>query len=112
MSEKQEAVFCNTINWEKVEDKIWEKILWKDEKSGTYVRLIRVDAGFKGEKALSHEFDELVYVLQGHQVHSKEGTEWHQGTFSFFPAGTEHGPFKTDEGILSIEFRYYHDKQD
>ena len=107
MENKREAVYADEMKWEKVEDKVWEKILRKDEKSGTYVRLIRVDPGFKGEKPLSHDFDELVYVLQGQVVNIKNGKIWHQGMFCHFPAGVEHGPLATDEGTLAIEFRHF-----
>lgn len=107
MMDKCEAVYADTIEWEKVDNKIWEKTIWKNEESGTYVRLVRVEPGFKGEKTLRHDFDELVYVLQGQQVNVRTGKIWHQGMLSSFPAETEHGPFSTDEGILCIEFRYY-----
>jgi hypothetical protein len=59
-----------------------------------------------------HEWDELVYVLQGGQTNTRTGTEWHQGMFSVFPKGTEHGPFKTGEGIISIEFRYLEENRE
>lgn len=107
MKIEREAIYADEIKWKKVGDKVWEKILWEDEKTGTYVRLVRVDPAFKAEKPLRHEWDELVYVLQGQQVNTKTGKIWHQGTFSFFPAGADHGPFATNEGILSIEFRYF-----
>lgn len=107
MSEKREGVYPDIIKWEKVTDKVWEKILWRDERTGSYARLARADPGFKGANAIVHDFDELVYVLQGQQVNLKTGQVWRQGTYSFFPAGTEHGPFSTDEGIACLEFRYY-----
>ena len=106
MQDKREAVYADEMKWEKVQDLVYEKILWKDEKSGTYARLIRVDAGFRGEKALSHEFDEVVYILQGQVKNTQNGKIWHQGMFCFFPNGVEHGPLETEEGCLSIEFRY------
>ena len=90
MMDKCEAVYADTIEWEKVDNKIWEKTIWKNEKSGTYVRLVRAEPGFKGQ-----------------QVNVRTGKVWHQGMLSSFPAETEHGPFSTDEGILCIEFRYY-----
>ena len=93
-----------------MDEKVWEKIIWKDEKSGTYARLVRVDPGCKGKKILRHDCDELVYVLQGQQVNTRRGTVWHQGMLSFFPAGTEYGPFSTEEGIITIEFRYFSDR--
>ena len=107
MKELCEALYADQIKWEKVDDKIWEKVVWKDKSSGTYVRLVRADPGFKGENTVRHECDELVYVLQGQQTNIRTGKVWHQGMLSAFPAGVEHGPFATEEGILCIEFRYY-----
>jgi len=103
-----EGAYADEIKWEKTEmDKVWQKILWRDEKTGSYARLIRTEAGFRGEKALIHDFDEVIYVLHGQQMNTKTGKIWHQGTFCLFPAGTEHGPFATDQGIHLIEFRYF-----
>jgi mannose-6-phosphate isomerase-like protein (cupin superfamily) len=110
MGEEYEALYLDQINWVKVKDKIWEKIIWKDQKSGTYIRLAKTDPGFKGTNTLKHDCDEFVYVLQGKQINTNNGKVWHQGMSSAFPAGTEHGPFATEEGIICIEFRYYSKK--
>ena len=107
MQDKKEAVYADEMKWEKVQDLVYEKILWMDEKSGTYARLIRVDAGFRGERALSHEFDEVVYILQGQVRNIQNGKTWHQGMFCQFPAGVEHGPLATEEGAVAIEVRYF-----
>jgi hypothetical protein len=107
MNKKIEAEYPDIINWENLGDKIWEKILWRDEETGTYIRLVRADPGFEGSDTLIHDFDELVYVLQGNQSNVKTGQVWRQGMFSYFPEGTEHGPFSTNEGIVGIEFRFY-----
>jgi len=107
MNGEREALYADETKWEKVEDKVWEKVIWRDEKSGTYVRLVRADPGFRGEKTSRHDCDELVYVLQGQQVNISTGKVWHEGMSSTFPAGVEHGPFATEEGIICIEFRYY-----
>ena len=111
MNKKYEAIYADEIKWKKAKDGIWEKILWKDSKSGSYVRLVRSEPGSKGLNELKHECDELVYVLQGQQENTNNGKKWHQGMYSIFPAGTEHGPFSTEEGIISIEFRYYSEKK-
>lgn len=110
MNNEIEAKYVSEFEWSQVDEKVWEKILWKDEKSGTYARLVRSDPGSKGKKILKHDCDEMVYVLQGQQVNTKTGTVWHQGMLSTFPAGTEHGPFETEEGIVCIEFRYFADR--
>jgi len=105
--EIREGFYVDSIKWERVRDKLWEKVLWKDEPSGTYVRLIRSDPGLKQEGVLVHDCDELIYVLHGHQTNRRNGKEWRAGTYSFFPQGQEHGPYQTEEGIICIEFRYY-----
>jgi hypothetical protein len=110
MNKKCEAVYADEIKWEKAKDKIWEKILWKDKKSGSYIRLTQSEPGAKGLDKLKHEFDEFVYVLQGQQRNISNGKKWHQGMYSIFPSDTEHGPFSTEEGIICIEFRYYSEK--
>jgi len=107
MNEAREGEYPDIIKWEKVNDKVWDKVLWSDEKTGSYVRLVRGDPGFEGKETLKHEFDELVYVLQGKQTNLKTGQVWRPGMFSYFPAGTDHGPFASDEGIACIEFRFY-----
>ena len=111
MKNKREAQYASEIEWSQVGEKFWEKVIWKDEKSGTYARLVRLDPGGKGKEILRHDFDELVYVLQGQLVNTRTGTVWHQGMLSSFPAGTEHGPFSTEEGIISIEFRYFSNRE-
>jgi len=79
MNEAREGEYPDIIKWEKVNDKVWDKVLWSDEKTGSYVRLVRGDPGFEGKETL----------------------------ISYFPAGTDHGPFASDEGIACIEFRFY-----
>ena len=73
MNETREGEYPDVIKWEKVNDKVWDKVLWSDEKTGSYVRLVRGDPGFEGKETLKHEFDELVYVLQGMQINLKTG---------------------------------------
>lgn len=87
---------------------IQEKILYRDEKQGTYVRLLELAPGFKtGDKPLKHDFDEVVWILKGYSVNPNTGDHNTTGMYAFSPAGTEHGPFYYPEGALFIEFRHY-----
>jgi hypothetical protein len=85
-----------------------EIILYQDSNSKTYARILRLEPGFKGgEKPLSHEFDEIVYIVEGGLINRLTGEPYPAGRFASFSAGTEHGPFDAPFGGLMIEFRHY-----
>jgi hypothetical protein len=85
-----------------------EIILYRDEKSGTYARLLRLPPGFTGtDKALKHDFDEVVYIIQGGIVDRLTNKAYPAGFYAFFPEGLEHGPLAAPVGALFIEFRHY-----
>jgi len=87
---------------------LWEIILYRDSKSGTYSRLLRVDPEFPGiEEILQHEFDEVVYIINGGLIDSVTGKVYPAGTVAFFPEGLEHGPHTAPVGALLIEFRHF-----
>lgn len=112
MNENKEFKSPEGMQWLKVggfsQDGIFEKIIYRDERQGTYVRLLRLDPGFQsGEKPLKHDFDEVVWVLEGYSINGISGDRNDKGMFAVFPAGLEHGPFKYPEGALFLEFRHY-----
>ncbi len=85
-----------------------EIILYRDEKSGTYVRLLRLPPAFKGtDKPLKHDFNEVVYIIQGGVVDGLTNKAYPAGSFASFPEGLEHGPLLAPVGALFIEFRHY-----
>jgi len=89
----------------------WEIILYRDNNSGTYSRLLRVEPGFIGsDQPLKHDFDEVVYIIKGGLVDRLTGQPYPAGTFGYFPAGLEHGPHTAPVGALMIEFRHYKSK--
>jgi len=85
-----------------------EQILYRDPTTGTYVRLLRMPPNFKsGEQPLQHDFDEIVYVLEGTWQDVTTGAQRPAGTVAVFPAGVPHGPFTYPDGALFIEVRHY-----
>lgn len=84
-----------------------EKILYDDEATGTYVRLLRWPAGFvTGDEPLRHDdFDEFAWLLEGASVSLASGERYEAGTFCVVPRGTLHGPFTAPEGALLLEMR-------
>ena len=85
-----------------------EIILYRDEKSGTYARILRLPPGFKGgDKPLKHDFNEVVYIAQGGIVDALTKEAYPTGYFASFPEGLEHGPLQAPVGAVFIEFRHY-----
>jgi len=104
----------NISDWQPVSglpDGAQEIILYRDDQSGTYSRLLRLMPGFTGtDQSLKHEFDEVVYIIEGGLADRLTGQPYPAGTFAFFPAGLEHGPLSAPVGALLIEFRHYKSK--
>ena len=89
-----------------------EIILYRDENSGTYARILRIAPGFPGgDKPLKHDFDEVVYIVQGGVVDVTTNKPYQAGMFASFPAGLEHGPLAAPVGAVFIEFRHYKTKR-
>ncbi|MFQ5711823.1 MAG: cupin domain-containing protein [Candidatus Geothermarchaeales archaeon] len=95
------------LEWREDVKGTWEIILSRDEKTGTYSRLLRTEPGWRSGKVLIHDFDEIVYILKGGIINEETGEVYQTGTYAFFPAGTKHGPFLTPIGVVTLEFRHY-----
>jgi len=90
----------------------WEMILFKDEETGTYARILKLDPGHRGlASPMTHTFDEVVYNLTGTFRDDITGKVYLPGQYAYFPAGQQHGPYSCDEECLAIEFRYYRTKK-
>jgi len=100
-----------TREWRPVEGLpkgVQEAILYRDEKTGTYSRLLRYEPGYKGlTSPMVHDFDEVVYVAQGTAYNPRLGITYEAGSVAVFPAGTYHGPLDSPTGGILVEFRYY-----
>ncbi|NLE75555.1 MAG: hypothetical protein GX605_02235 [Chloroflexi bacterium] len=96
--------------WQPIEGSpgMYEKILMWDDETGSHTRLVKGDPGFRSTKQLSHDFWEETYLI--------EGSCWHQdklqkpGAYYCRPPHLLHGPFRTDEGYIILEHRYYLNK--
>lgn len=83
-----------------------EKILFSHG-SGAYTRLVRWPPGFlTGTEPLSHpDVDEFAWVVSGTSISVSTGTEAKAGAFCTVPAGVDHGPFSTPDGVVLLETR-------
>lgn len=101
----------SVLQWQPVgalPDGAWELILYRDEETGTYARILKLDPGHKGlPKPMEHDFEEVVYNLEGEIIDDLTGKVYGPGTYAHFPAGQQHGPYSSPNGSVAIEFRYY-----
>jgi quercetin dioxygenase-like cupin family protein len=87
---------------------VTETILYRDEKTGTYSRLLRYEPGYPGtDEPMCHDFDEVVYIAEGTAANKRLGITYTAGSVAVFPAGLKHGPLASPTGGLLVEFRYY-----
>jgi len=84
---------------------LYEKILSMDPETGSHTRLLKADSGFERNERLTHDFWEETYLLEGSCWHGDKLQK--PGAYYCRPPGTEHGPFRTDEGYIILENRYY-----
>ncbi len=100
-----------TREWQQVAELpkgVKETILYCDEKTGTYSRLLRYEPGYEGlDEPMLHDFDEVVYIAEGTAYNKRLGITYEAGSVAVFPAGTYHGPLGSLTGGLLVEFRYY-----
>lgn len=97
-----------TIDWTPIEGEegLWQKILSMDEETGDHTRLLKIAPGFKSDKVLVHDFWEEVFLVSGTVYDHTMGKTVVTGTYSNLPPGTEHGPYSSEDGCLTLEVRY------
>ena len=103
-------VDIDMVEWMPIDGEpgLWEKILSIDEKTGSHTRLFKIDPGYESDKVLVHEFWEETYTLKGSMIDLGLNKIFKEGVYSCVPPGKRHGPYKSPDGHLSLEFRYYH----
>lgn len=87
---------------------IYEKILSADDEGRAYTRLLRFDPGvdstLNGPQV--HDFWEEVFIVEGDLTDLRLGKRFSAGMYACRPPGMEHGPWRSDGGVLMVEFRY------
>lgn len=95
------------LPWEPVEGAPpghYQKILTEDTEIGFVTRLLKVDPGGASTETFVHDFWEEVYIVEGSQW---DGDRYFkQGMYACRPPGMKHGPYRTEEGCTTLEFRY------
>lgn len=108
---KPEIEYLDTeaIPWSPVKGApgLYEKILSFDPDTGNVTRLVKAEPREGISGIVSHPFNEEGFLLKGSYINTETGQVYKPGTYSCRPAGMKHGKSKSNEAIISIEFRYY-----
>jgi|BEDMetMinimDraft_2_1075160.scaffolds.fasta_scaffold03076_1 hypothetical protein len=100
----------SSLEWNRLGEKVYEKILSKDEETGSYTRLLKFEPGGKIEKQQEHPFFEEVYIIEGTLTDLSLNKTFSKGMYAFRNPGMKHGPYVSIDGCLTIEFRYFPSK--
>jgi hypothetical protein len=89
-------------------DGIYERILSADREGRAYTRLLRFEPGADSTPngPQVHDFWEEVFIVEGDLTDLRLGQRFTAGMYACRPPGMEHGPWRSDEGVLMVEFRY------
>jgi hypothetical protein len=87
---------------------ITERILARDTDSGVATRILRYAPGADSTAmgVQRHDFWEEVYILEGSFTDLSLGQAFTAGMYACRPPGMPHGPWRTDEGVVTFEVRY------
>ena len=95
-----------------IEMKMLSGSLDEEKKTGVRTRLIRFLPGAFNTEVFVHDYWEEVYMISGSITLGND----HPGNkivttqspaYACRPPGTNHGPFRSDEGCMFLEIQYY-----
>ena len=86
-----------------------ERILARDRETGVATRMLRFSPGADTTPngVLTHDFWEEVYILQGTIFDLTLGKNFTTGMYACRPPGMKHGPWKSPDGCITFEVRYF-----
>lgn len=97
----------DTIEWKKIYEGVFERVLRKDDETRACTRLVRFEPGSRLNSILEHEFYEEFLVIDGALIDSTLQKTYTRGMYAYRPPGLKHGPFMSPEGCLAVEIRYF-----
>jgi hypothetical protein len=97
------------IPWEPYLEGVTQKILAKDPDTGDVTRLLRFVPGANTEEAgvMTHDFWEEIYIVEGDLHDLRLDESFYAGYYACRPPGMQHGPWRSETGVLMYETRYY-----
>jgi ChrR Cupin-like domain len=101
---------------EGIEQKILAGSLDEATKRGNRTRLLRFKPGAFTTQPFVHDYWEEVYLVAGDLYVGSDdkgagGAKFAANTYACRPPGVLHGPFKSEEGCVLLEFHYFEPSQ-
>ena len=89
-------------------DTLVERVLARDPEKGVASRILHLPPGTDTTPngVQVHDFWEEVYIIEGSFTDLSLGETFTAGMYACRPPGMPHGPWRTDEGVLTFEVRY------
>ena len=96
-----------------IEMKMLSGSLDENKKTGVRTRLIRFLPGSFNTEVFVHDYWEEVYMIRGsitlgNDLPGNKKTTYPSPAYACRPPGTNHGPFRSDEGCIFLEIQYYY----
>ena len=97
-----------------IEMKMLSGSLDENKKTGVRTRLIRFLPGSFNTEVFVHDYWEEVYMIRGsitlgNDLPDNKKITTQSPAYACRPPGTNHGPFRSDEGCMFLEIQYYYD---
>ena len=84
-----------------------ERLLSSDPDTGDYTRLLYFPPGAETTGVQRHEFWEEVWIVKG-SIHDLSCDQtFTEGMYACRPPGMPHGPWRSPDGCITFEVRYY-----
>jgi len=84
-----------------------ECILSEDPESGAITRFLKFEPGVSSEGVQIHDFWEELCIIDGSIYDLNLNETFSKGYYGCRPPGMKHGPWKSENGALLFECRYY-----
>lgn len=90
-----------------------ERVLSRDPDTGDYTRLLRLAPGADTSPlgVQVHDFWEEVYIVDGAMHDLTLDRTFRAGMYACRPPGMPHGPWRSTEGCVTFETRYWRPAQ-
>lgn len=86
-----------------------ERVISQDDKGENLARVLEFQPGTDTTPngVQTHDYWEEIYIIEGSVVDLTLNQTFSKGMVASRPPGMKHGPWKTSEGCIMYEVRYY-----
>lgn len=90
-------------------DGLYQRVISQDEKGKDMVRIMEFEPGTDTTPngIQVHDYWEEVFIMDGSFIDITLDKEFSKGMIASRPPGMEHGPWKSPNGCILYEVRYY-----